>query len=284
MDYYRVKLPLATVAPYEHAGDDINDPHRVLYINPAIDTIVVLGDLDYSRISRLLTGLRVGDPAGKGLQNFAVSASWTYHQGAGDTIRMIVKHMFPELVEMTVFMYDEKMPPADWAGGTCELQDCSHTDYYKRVILLSRDAIKTLIITIHGMLAIILLLGSEIDPFAPSFTLLMAVDVTEPASASAVIPVVRDKGLAWFGMNDIATKMSMNESDCTVLPDGFPGPFPDTPANVLEQFRMTGKVVVVTGGADGFGYAVAEGMAEANAHVVLWYNCYPEVPGSWDET
>ncbi|RBQ65308.1 hypothetical protein FVER14953_21503 [Fusarium verticillioides] len=66
--------------------------------------------------------------------------------------------------------------------------------------------------------------------------------------------------------------MSMNESDCTVQRDGFPRPFPGTPNNVLEQFKMTGKVVVVTGGADGIGYAVAEGMAEANAHVVLWYN------------
>ncbi|KAF4335484.1 Sorbitol utilization SOU1 [Fusarium beomiforme] len=69
--------------------------------------------------------------------------------------------------------------------------------------------------------------------------------------------------------------MSMNESDCTVLRDGFPRPFPDTPTNVLQQFKMTGKVVVVTGGADGIGYAVAEGMAEANAHVVLWYNSLP---------
>ncbi|KAF5562231.1 radical s-adenosyl methionine domain-containing protein [Fusarium phyllophilum] len=118
MDYYRVKLPLATITPYEHAGDDINDPNRVLYINPAVDTVAVLGDLDYSRISQLLKGLRVSDPEGNGLQKFAVSASWTYHQGAGDTIRMLAKHMFPELEEMTVFMYDEKMPPSDWTGGT----------------------------------------------------------------------------------------------------------------------------------------------------------------------
>ncbi|KAF5550335.1 hypothetical protein FNAPI_7758 [Fusarium napiforme] len=111
MEYYRVKLPLATITPYEHAGDDINDPNRVLYINPAVDTVAVLGDLDYSRISQLLKGLRVSDPEGNGLQKFAVSASWTYHQGAGDTIRMLVKHMFPELEEMTVFI---------------------HTDYYKR--------------------------------------------------------------------------------------------------------------------------------------------------------
>ncbi|KLO84828.1 uncharacterized protein Y057_8944 [Fusarium fujikuroi] len=122
------------IAPYEHAGDDINDPDRVLYINPAVDTVAVLGDLDYGRISRLLKGLRTSDPEGQGLQKFAVSASWTYHQGAGDTIRMLAKHMFPELEEMTVFMYDEKMPPADWTGGTCELQDCNHTDYYKRLL------------------------------------------------------------------------------------------------------------------------------------------------------
>lgn len=71
--------------------------------------------------------------------------------------------------------------------------------------------------------------------------------------------------------------MSMQEQDCTVVRDGFPRAFPDTPSNVIDQFKMTDKVVVVTGGADGIGYAVAEGMAEANAHVVLWYNSYVSV-------
>lgn len=132
LDCYPVKFPLATSAPCEHAGDSINDLNRVLYINPAVDTVVVLGDLDYRRMSRLLSDLSVRDPKGKGLQRLAVSASWTYHQGAGDTIRMLVQHMFPELIEMTVFMYAERVPPADWAGGVCSLEDCSGTDYYKR--------------------------------------------------------------------------------------------------------------------------------------------------------
>lgn len=35
---------------------------------------------------------------------------------------------------------------------------------------------------------------------------------------------------------------------------------------------MSGKVAVVTGAADGIGYAVSEGFAEANAGVALWYN------------
>ncbi|KAI0116329.1 putative short-chain dehydrogenase [Nemania sp. FL0031] len=66
--------------------------------------------------------------------------------------------------------------------------------------------------------------------------------------------------------------MSMGFDECGVVREGFPRPVPDTSPNVLEQFRMTGKVVVVTGAADGIGYAVAEAMAEANANVALWYN------------
>lgn len=64
----------------------------------------------------------------------------------------------------------------------------------------------------------------------------------------------------------------MTVDDCTQIRDGFPRPFPDTPSNVLEQFKLTGKVVVVTGAADGLGLAVAEAMCEANAQVAFWYN------------
>lgn len=66
--------------------------------------------------------------------------------------------------------------------------------------------------------------------------------------------------------------MSMTVSDCGQVREGFPRPFPNTPTNVLEQFQMSGKVAVVTGAADGIGYAVSEGFAEANAAVALWYN------------
>ncbi|KAL4748314.1 hypothetical protein BDW72DRAFT_180847 [Aspergillus terricola var. indicus] len=66
--------------------------------------------------------------------------------------------------------------------------------------------------------------------------------------------------------------MSMTHEDCAVVRDGFPRPVPNTPSNVLEQFRMAGKTVVVTGAADGIGYAVAEAMAEAGGDVALWYH------------
>ncbi|KAF7563635.1 hypothetical protein G7046_g430 [Stylonectria norvegica] len=66
--------------------------------------------------------------------------------------------------------------------------------------------------------------------------------------------------------------MSMSNEDSGAVRDGFPRPFPNTPSNVLEQLRLTGKVVVVTGAADGIGLAVAEAMAEGGAHVAMWYN------------
>lgn len=68
--------------------------------------------------------------------------------------------------------------------------------------------------------------------------------------------------------------MSMSVQDSMRPRDGFPRPVPDVPTNVLEQFQMKGKVVVVTGAAEGIGLAVAEAMAEAHAHVAMWYNSY----------
>ncbi|KAI1008718.1 hypothetical protein LB504_001641 [Fusarium proliferatum] len=66
--------------------------------------------------------------------------------------------------------------------------------------------------------------------------------------------------------------MSMSVEDATKVREGFPKPFPNIPNNVLEQLRLNGKVLVVNGAADGLGYAVAEGYAEAGGNVALWYN------------
>ncbi|THZ85067.1 NAD(P)-binding protein [Aureobasidium pullulans] len=50
-----------------------------------------------------------------------------------------------------------------------------------------------------------------------------------------------------------------------------PNPVPSGPHNVLEQFNLKGRVVVVTGAAEGIGGAVVDSMAEAGANVALWY-------------
>jgi hypothetical protein len=69
-------------------------------------------------------------------------------------------------------------------------------------------------------------------------------------------------------------KMSMSIEECQTPRPGFPKPVPAGPSNVIEQFSMKGKVIVVTGAAEGIGGAVADAMAEAGGNVALWYNSY----------
>jgi sorbose reductase len=66
--------------------------------------------------------------------------------------------------------------------------------------------------------------------------------------------------------------MSMSIEECQTPRPGFPKPVPNTPSNVMQQFSMKDKVIVVTGAAEGIGGAVADAMAEAGGHVALWYN------------
>jgi hypothetical protein len=142
LEHYCAKLPLAAVAPCERAGNSTVDLHRVLYVCPAVDTVVVLGDADFDRLAALLSDLRFrerraysgggGGGGGVGLRRLAISARLTYHAGAGAMLRLYARTMFRDLDELVVFMFDERVPPVDWVGGVCALHDCSSTDYYKR--------------------------------------------------------------------------------------------------------------------------------------------------------
>ena len=64
----------------------------------------------------------------------------------------------------------------------------------------------------------------------------------------------------------------MSIEDSASARAGFPKPVPNTPTNVLEQFSMKGRVIAVTGAADGIGFAAAEAMAEAGGDVALLYD------------
>ncbi|KIX05954.1 uncharacterized protein Z518_03928 [Rhinocladiella mackenziei CBS 650.93] len=60
--------------------------------------------------------------------------------------------------------------------------------------------------------------------------------------------------------------MSMTIEECMAARPGRP--VPDIPSNVMDQFNMKGKICVITGPSRGIGYVVAEGLAEAGAHIV----------------
>lgn len=67
--------------------------------------------------------------------------------------------------------------------------------------------------------------------------------------------------------------MGISVADAAVPRD--PRPFPTGPSNVLSQLSLAGKVIIITGAADGIGASVAEAMAEAGGSVALWYNSNP---------
>ncbi|GAA6010153.1 hypothetical protein JCM10207_005641 [Rhodosporidiobolus poonsookiae] len=52
----------------------------------------------------------------------------------------------------------------------------------------------------------------------------------------------------------------------------FPRPTPQLSESIFDLFSMKGKVVAITGGAGGIGYAVGEAVAEAGGDVAIIYN------------
>ena len=68
--------------------------------------------------------------------------------------------------------------------------------------------------------------------------------------------------------------MSMTIDDCAAPREARPA-LAQTPNNVFEQLSLKNRVAIITGAADGIGFAAAEAMAEAGAHVALWYNSNP---------
>lgn len=64
----------------------------------------------------------------------------------------------------------------------------------------------------------------------------------------------------------------MSIDECQTARTGFPRPVPNISENVFEQFKLTGKTVIINGAADGIGLAVAEAVTEAGANVAMWYN------------
>lgn len=47
---------------------------------------------------------------------------------------------------------------------------------------------------------------------------------------------------------------------------------------IWQRFSLKGKTAIVTGGAAGIGWSVAQVLAEMGANVVIWYNTNKEGP------
>ncbi|KAK4463056.1 hypothetical protein QBC42DRAFT_305149 [Cladorrhinum samala] len=119
---------------------------RVLYVNLEHDTVALLGDLHFERLNKLLEWFRERDESdrrtrrskghARGLRRLAMStATWAHEVGAA-TLRAFSRTVFRDIDEFVLFMYAEPMPPLQWGGGRCELEEISaDEDYYRRFIV-----------------------------------------------------------------------------------------------------------------------------------------------------
>ncbi|KAI6379815.1 hypothetical protein MCOR25_001948 [Pyricularia grisea] len=142
LERYTVALPLA-VPPRRHEtpqdsfripqawipGDSVDSHRHVLYLDPARDTVALLGGLDLKLLKELLDCIRHEDP--RGLKRLGMSASCFVHRGGVSCLAMYAVTVFRHLHELVLFMYSENTPPEDWPGGCCSLEDCSDKDFFR---------------------------------------------------------------------------------------------------------------------------------------------------------
>lgn len=153
LEHYTVALPLA-VAPapqpystFVGSRDILQESDRVLYLNLEQDTVVLLGDLHFARMTRLLEWFRDADmplvrrrgaavTRGKGLRRLAMSVAPWWTEVAAATLKAFARTVFADLEQFALFMYSATIPPPSWTGGQCVLEDASpDADYYRRYVV-----------------------------------------------------------------------------------------------------------------------------------------------------
>jgi hypothetical protein len=152
LERYTVALPLwappSHVQTWERPGDLMQDSDRVLYLDLEQDMVVLLGDLQYERLTRLLEWFRkkdrparqhregAGSAPGKGLRRLAMSVALWAHEVGAATLKAFARTVFADLEEFVLFMYSERLPPPTWTGGLCLLEEAAaDTDYYRRFLI-----------------------------------------------------------------------------------------------------------------------------------------------------
>ncbi|KAH6611700.1 hypothetical protein B0J18DRAFT_83063 [Chaetomium sp. MPI-SDFR-AT-0129] len=141
LERYTVALPLfalpARALTSERPGNLLQDSDRVLYLDLKQDTVMVLGDLHYTRLTKLLEWFRKMDPTGgKGLRRLAMSMSiWDHAVGAA-TLKEFGRTVFANIDEFILFLHPGRMMPQDGIAGPCVLVEADlNTDSYRRFLI-----------------------------------------------------------------------------------------------------------------------------------------------------
>lgn len=163
LGHFRTAFPLAAIttdqeAPtpfsryagdtstYNFSGISVNGKARllcrVLHMSPDHDTVALLGqDSDFMKLSQLMKAFRDADPLGVGIGRLALSVRGWGYGGSVTMMKSLGRTILKDLEQLTLFMYSERAPPAEWrvkgatldeealeqfrkTGNRCELVPC----------------------------------------------------------------------------------------------------------------------------------------------------------------
>ncbi|KAL2159065.1 hypothetical protein VTH06DRAFT_2824 [Thermothelomyces fergusii] len=144
LEHYTVAMPLFAPSSRKsmpkRPGDLLQNSEKVLYLNLEQDTVVLLGDLQYVHIMRLLDDFRrldrprawnLNTACGKGLRRLGMSVAFWIHDAGAAALEMFARKAFTNIEEFILFTYDKPLPPSDWRG-LCVLSEIDiNGDFYR---------------------------------------------------------------------------------------------------------------------------------------------------------
>lgn len=99
---------------------------RTLYISPEDDTVALLGqDTEFGKLARLRDSFKDADPQGLGITSLALSTRGWGHGGSAAMMRSLDRSIFKDLGQLTLFMYGDPLPPAEWNAKGASLDEAS---------------------------------------------------------------------------------------------------------------------------------------------------------------
>ncbi|KAI0166947.1 hypothetical protein GGR52DRAFT_81070 [Hypoxylon sp. FL1284] len=122
-------VPLTVFAP-KRGGLSL----RHLYLDPASDLLVIVGDVDYLGLADLFGAVQDLDPAGRRIQRLGLSVTCWLRNFQFETHFPWDKILFSvDVEELVLLMYDQQRPPAAFRDGECAVREVGGMESFTRL-------------------------------------------------------------------------------------------------------------------------------------------------------
>ncbi|KAI4862079.1 hypothetical protein F4820DRAFT_36954 [Hypoxylon rubiginosum] len=122
-------VPLAVFAP--RRGELCRRP---LYLDPASDLLVIVGDVDYLGLADLFDAAQARDPGRRRIQRLGLSVTCWLRNFQFENHFPWDKILFSvDVEELVLLMYDQQRPPARFRDGECAVKDVGGMDSFTRL-------------------------------------------------------------------------------------------------------------------------------------------------------